>query len=81
VKTVEQYPPDTTACIFWLRNRRADEWRDKIDVDHRHVFNFIGMLPSEEEWIKQYGSHQEPLTIAAPAQVIEDDDAGDTDLD
>jgi hypothetical protein len=23
----EHYPPDVSACIFWLRNRRA-EWRD-----------------------------------------------------
>lgn len=23
------YPPDTTAAIFWLKNRRPDEWRDK----------------------------------------------------
>ena len=22
------YPPDTQACIFWLRNRRRVEWRD-----------------------------------------------------
>ena len=22
-------PPDTTAQIFWLKNRRPDEWRDK----------------------------------------------------
>jgi len=21
--------PDTTACIFWLKNRRAGDWRDK----------------------------------------------------
>lgn len=25
---VEHYPPDTTACIFWLKNRRSDQWRD-----------------------------------------------------
>jgi hypothetical protein len=25
------YPPDTTAAIFWLKNRRPDDWRDKID--------------------------------------------------
>lgn len=25
------YPPDTTAAIFWLKNRRKEEWRDKID--------------------------------------------------
>ena len=26
---VEHYPPDTTACIFWLKNRQKDKWRDK----------------------------------------------------
>ena len=25
------YPPDTAAAIFWLKNRRADTWRDKVD--------------------------------------------------
>lgn len=26
---IERIPPDTTACIFWLKNRRREEWRDK----------------------------------------------------
>ena len=26
---VEHYPPDTTAAIFWLKNRRPDRWRDR----------------------------------------------------
>lgn len=26
---VEHVPPDVTACIFWLKNRRPDEWREK----------------------------------------------------
>lgn len=25
--------PDTTAAIFWLKNRRSKEWRDKQDLD------------------------------------------------
>lgn len=25
------YPPDTTAAIFWLKNRQKDKWRDKVD--------------------------------------------------
>ena len=29
----EYVPPDTTAAIFWLKNRRKDEWRDKSEVD------------------------------------------------
>ena len=32
VPYVEHVPPDTTACIFWLKNRRRDLWRDRVDV-------------------------------------------------
>lgn len=28
------YPPDTIACIFWLKNRRPDLWRDKVGLEH-----------------------------------------------
>ena len=34
VPTVKHYPPDTLACIFWLKNRRPDLWRDKASVEH-----------------------------------------------
>ena len=34
VEYVERYPPDTTAAIFWLKNRRPDLWRDRIDNAH-----------------------------------------------
>lgn len=30
---VEHTAPDTTAAIFWLKNRRPKEWRDKTDVE------------------------------------------------
>ena len=26
---IKHYPPDTTACIFWLKNRQPDKWREK----------------------------------------------------
>lgn len=29
--TIKHYPPDTTACIFWLKNRRPDQWRANPD--------------------------------------------------
>lgn len=29
----EHYPPDTTAAIFWLKNRRKAEWRDKTEQE------------------------------------------------
>lgn len=33
----EHVPPDTTACIFWLKNRQAADWRDKQEHDHRFL--------------------------------------------
>lgn len=35
----EHVPPDTTAMIFWLKNRRPDAWRDKSEqvIRHEHV--------------------------------------------
>jgi hypothetical protein len=27
-------PADTTAQIFWLKNRKPAEWRDKSDIEH-----------------------------------------------
>jgi hypothetical protein len=32
----EHVPPDTTAAIFWLKNRRKGEWRDKHDIEVSH---------------------------------------------
>lgn len=33
-KVVEKrVPPDTTAQIFWLKNRKPADWRDKKDVE------------------------------------------------
>jgi hypothetical protein len=26
-------PPDTASCIFWLKNRKKDEWRDRVDAE------------------------------------------------
>jgi hypothetical protein len=31
---VKHYPPDTTAAIFWLKNRRKEEWRDRVTQEH-----------------------------------------------
>jgi len=30
----EHVPPDVTAGIFWLKNRKPTEWRDKQEVEH-----------------------------------------------
>lgn len=40
------YPPDTTACIFWLKNRRPAEWRDRVETNLSGGFN-VGVTPVE----------------------------------
>jgi hypothetical protein len=34
VPTTKHYPPDTTAGIFWLKNRDKERWRDSKDIEH-----------------------------------------------
>lgn len=41
---VEHVAPDTTAAIFWLKNRKSDAWRDKTEVKH-------DMEASVAEWL------------------------------
>jgi transposase-like protein len=36
-KTKKQVKPDTTAQIFWLKNRLPDKWRDKRNVEIESV--------------------------------------------
>lgn len=37
----EKIAPDTAAAIFWLKNRRKENWRERSeqDVNHRHTFS------------------------------------------
>lgn len=37
-------PPDTTAAIFWLKNRKPDQWRDKRQVEEHIEFESDGFI-------------------------------------
>lgn len=34
VKTIKHYPPDTSACIFYLCNRDPGNWKQKNQTEH-----------------------------------------------
>ena len=34
MEVVKHYPPDTTAAIFWLKNRQPKLWRDKTETEN-----------------------------------------------
>jgi len=33
MEVTKHYPPDPTAAIFWLKNRRKKDWRDRQEID------------------------------------------------
>lgn len=39
--------PDTTAGIFWLKNRRPDEWRDRVQEDNNAALNKLDDILNE----------------------------------
>lgn len=55
----KHYPPDSTAMIFWLKNRCKDEFRDRVETEHSgkvdHTIDVIGDLLKACE-----GTHLKP---------------------
>jgi hypothetical protein len=66
--------PNVAACIFWLKNRRPDLWRDRIEQDHSGGImlqhEVIDRPPAEtrEQWIerRQRELAVSRLALAAP---------------
>lgn len=48
-RVTKQVQPNTTAQIFWLKNRKPAEWRDKRDVEvSGEVTNKVSNLTNEQ---------------------------------
>jgi len=47
-RVMKKQPPDVTACIFWLKNRKASKWREKTEVDANLVFNQLPVVTTED---------------------------------
>lgn len=48
--TIKHYKPDNTAQIFWLKNRKPAEWRDKTEVQDDRLTALLNHMnrPKEE---------------------------------
>ncbi len=57
------YPPDATAQIFWLKNRKPEDWRDKKDVSVEGDINSVVSSMSEEALDKRISSLKIKLGI------------------
>lgn len=66
VPCVEEMPPDPVSCIFWLKNRRPKQWRDKQDIEQINPqpmqLQFVDAPKQESmtEWLKRRGQDEKP---------------------
>ena len=47
-KVKKHVPPDTTAQIFWLKNRQVKKWRDKVEIADNDAIKKLDELLEEQ---------------------------------
>jgi hypothetical protein len=55
-----QLPPDVRACIFWLRNRRPEEWRENRPL--------VEEEDGDPDWVSELEAASERVRLAAVAE-------------
>ena len=75
VPTTKHYPPDTTACVFWLKNRQPGRWRDRQSHEHTgadggpvQVSGIVAqpVIGTAEDWAREAAIYQKLLTRGHP---------------
>jgi hypothetical protein len=54
-----QLPPDVRACIFWLRNRRPEQWRENRPLVEEE---------DRRDWVSELEAASERVRLAAVAE-------------
>lgn len=62
-KTERDVPPDTTAQIFWLKNRKPDVWSDRKDLNLKGEVDTTSSL-SDDELNKKIANLEKKLGIS-----------------
>ncbi|MBI2741785.1 MAG: helix-turn-helix domain-containing protein [Rhodospirillales bacterium] len=52
VAYTEHYPPDTAACLFWLKSRQPERWRESNEHDHQAPVEMLASLDAAGERVK-----------------------------
>jgi hypothetical protein len=58
VKYTERYPSDTTALVFWLKNRQRGRWRDKVEPEATVSDEFIAEFEASGERARNYARNR-----------------------
>jgi hypothetical protein len=68
----QHYPPDTWACLFWLRNRQPQNWREKVEHEHGDAPCAMAELDAAKERARRLAAADDGPAGDSPAS----DDAG-----
>lgn len=50
-RVIKEVQPDTTAQIFWLKNRKPADWRDKRDIEHSGSINLADKAKEIDDYL------------------------------
>lgn len=65
-RVTKHVPGDTTAQIFWLKNRRPDKWRDRPEVQSTETYEDDGLMAALDAKITE--------EMEDDSWMVEDDD-------
>lgn len=52
-RVIKHYPPDPVSMIFWLKNRKPEQWKDKQTVEHDVADKLAEKLKEAKSRIKR----------------------------
>jgi len=68
VEVQKHQPSDTTAAIFWLKNRKPEDWRDKQEVALKGTVTVSSEPIDENEWEAEYTEGNSLATAGRPPE-------------
>jgi hypothetical protein len=71
ITTKLHHPPDTNACMFWLRNRQQKMWGRRIEDSSRGAEELLALLEAAGERVRAMRAPPVPGPQAVPAQAAE----------
>lgn len=49
----KHYPPDPVSCIFWLKNRKPGEWREKQEIEIKKFIHESNKEKTDEDLMEE----------------------------
>lgn len=71
VPVVEHVPPDTNAAVFWLKNRRPKEWRERVEQDVTHTLHLSDSVQALVSNLREQRDVTPEVEIVQPLPALE----------